>query len=129
MFKKIAGIEDKLVSLVTISLFIAVLAGAWDVWWHGFLGRESFFSPPHLLLYLSVIVAILSGLYGWYLYKDRAWKWLGLVLLLVPFSAPFDELWHRIFGVEETTSVLVLGVLHMSFSSSLLRQLLSFFSL
>lgn len=108
MLKAYLHREDTTASIVAVSLFIAVFAGAWDVWWHGFLGRESFWSPPHLLLYLSVIIAIVTGLFAWRIHKKGLWKWLGLVLLLVPLSAPFDELWHRVFGVEETASVLVL---------------------
>lgn len=96
-----------LIRLITAALFSAVLAGIWDVWWHGALGRESFWSPPHLLLYSSVIVAIGGGCYGWRTFGERSWKWLALVLLLVPASAPFDELWHRIFGVEPVNSPLI----------------------
>ena len=96
-----------LIRLITVSLFSAVLAGTWDVWWHGALGRENFWSPPHLLLYTSVIVAIGMGFYGWWKTRERSWKWLALVLFLVPASAPFDELWHRIFGVEQINSPLI----------------------
>lgn len=96
-----------LLRLITVSLFSAVLAGTWDVWWHGALGRESFWSPPHLLLYLSVIVAIGTGFYGWWKTREKSMKWLAILLFLVPASAPFDELWHRIFGVEQINSPLI----------------------
>ena len=96
-----------LIRLITISLFSAVLAGTWDVWWHGALGRESFWSPPHLLLYTSVIVAIVTGFYGWWRTREKSMKWLAIVLFLVPASAPFDELWHRMFGVEQINSPLI----------------------
>ncbi|MSR86625.1 hypothetical protein EXS70_00410 [Candidatus Peribacteria bacterium] len=96
------------VRLITAALFSAVLAGTWDVWWHGALGRESFWSPPHLLLYTSVIVAIVTGFYGWWKTKERSWKWLAIALILIPASAPFDEIWHRIFGVEPVNSPLII---------------------
>ncbi|HLD70987.1 MAG TPA: hypothetical protein VI873_00030 [Candidatus Peribacteraceae bacterium] len=96
-----------LIRLITVSLFTAVLAGTWDVWWHGAIGRETFWSPPHLLLYASVIVAIETGFYGWWKTREQSWKWLAIVLFLVPASAPFDELWHRIFGVEQINSSLI----------------------
>ena len=98
---------SKLPRVITTSLFTAVLAGTWDVWWHGALGRETFWSPPHLLLYTSVIVAIGTGFYGWWVTKEKSWKWLAIVLFLVPASAPFDELWHRIFGTEPVNSPLI----------------------
>ena len=100
--------RSTLIRLITISLFSAVLAGTWDVWWHGALGRETFWSPPHLLLYASVIVAIATGFYGWWKTKEQSMKWLAVVLFLVPASAPFDELWHRMFGVETLNSPLII---------------------
>ena len=99
--------RSALIRLITIALFTAVLAGTWDVWWHGALGRETFWSPPHLLLYASVIVTIGTGFYGWWKTRERSWKWLAIVLFLIPASAPFDELWHRIFGVEPVNSPLI----------------------
>ncbi len=102
-----ATFRSTLIRLITISLFSAVLAGTWDVWWHAALGRESFWSPPHLLLYASVLVAIGTGFYGWWKTRERSMKCLAIVLFLVPASAPFDELWHRIFGVEQINSPLI----------------------
>ena len=100
--------RSTLIRLITISLFSAVLAGTWDVWWHGAMGRESFWSPPHLLLYASVIVAIGAGFSGWWKTRERLWMWLAIVLFFIPASAPFDELWHRIFGVEPVNSPLII---------------------
>jgi len=90
---------------VVIFLFIAVMAGTWDVWWHGSIGRDTLFEPPHLLLYSSVVLAILSGVYGYIKTKDKHWKWLAILLVLVPISAPFDELWHRTFGIEDISTI------------------------
>lgn len=94
--------------VITLSLFFAVLAGTWDIWWHAEIGRETFWSPPHILLYTSVIVAIAGGCYGWWQTRQKRWKWIAFVLLLIPASAPFDELWHRIFGVEQVNSPLII---------------------
>jgi hypothetical protein len=94
-----------LTRVVTSALFIAVLAGVWDTWWHGAIGRDTFFEPPHILLYLAVIVAIILGIYGYYKIRDKTWKWLAILLVLVPVSAPLDEVWHRIFGVEDISTI------------------------
>ncbi|MSU75592.1 MAG: hypothetical protein EXS55_03705 [Candidatus Magasanikbacteria bacterium] len=96
-----------LARLITSFLFTAVIAGTWDAWWHGAVGRESLFEPPHLLLYASAISAVLMGVYGWYTTIEKVWKRVALFLLLIPASAPFDELWHRIFGVEDLSSPLI----------------------
>ena len=60
-----------------------------------------------MLLYFSTTVAVLLGVYGLVATRARVWKNLALVLLLIPLSAPFDELWHRFFGVEDLSSPLI----------------------
>lgn len=92
---------------ITASLFAAVMAGTWDAWWHGALGRESFWSPPHMFLYGAILVAISVGWYGWYRTRDIVWKRLALLLLMIPISAPIDDAWHRFFGVENIASPLI----------------------
>lgn len=96
-----------LARLITVALFVAVLAGTWDAWWHGAIGRDSFWEPPHLLLYGAVVAAVAMGIYGYIQSKEKKWRTLALILMLVPISGPFDELWHRLFGVEDLSSPLI----------------------
>lgn len=86
------------------SLFAAVAAGMWDAWWHAALGRESFWSPPHLALYAAIIAAISAGWYAWYVLREPLWRRTALILTLIPLSAPVDDFWHRFFGVENIAS-------------------------
>ncbi len=99
--------QNLLARFISAVLFTAVLAGAWDAWWHGAIGRDTFWGPPHLLLYSAVIVAIVAGIYGWYKTREKIWRRLAILLALVPISAPFDDLWHRLFGVEDISSPLI----------------------
>lgn len=99
--------SSALARLATVFLFTAVAAGTWDAWWHGAIGRESFWEPPHILLYSTIIGAIVSGVYGWRIFQEAVWKRLALTLLLILVAAPFDDIWHRIFGVESLTSPLI----------------------
>lgn len=94
--------------IIACALFTAVAAGTWDAWWHVALGRESFWSPPHLLLYSSTIVAICLGIFMWQKTRKSLWRNLAIALGLVPLSAPFDELWHRVFGEEAVNSLLIM---------------------
>lgn len=94
--------------LIAALLFVAVLAGTWDVWWHTAVGRDTFWEPPHLFLYSSVIIVIALGFFGWWKTREPVWKRLALVLILIPLSAPFDDMWHRFFGVENIGSPLVI---------------------
>ncbi len=89
-------------------MYVVVAAGAWDVWWHGAVGRDSFWEPPHVLLQAGVLAALASAVWGSIRFRDHRWKLVALATLAVPFSAPFDELWHRAFGVENLTSPLVI---------------------
>ncbi len=117
--------EHLLARLVTGALFVSVMAGAWDAWWHGVIGRESFWSPPHILLYASTMTAVLGAVIGWWQHRSSLWKRLAIVLLLVPASAPFDELWHRAFGVESIGSpIIVWSPPHLVLIGALLGGLL-----
>ena len=100
--------DNLLTRFVTVALYTAVMAGMWDFWWHVMVGRDSFWEPPHILLYTMVLAAITCGVYGWYRTRERRWRRLAILLALVPLSAPFDEIWHRLFGVENFSSPLVL---------------------
>jgi len=93
---------------IVVSIFIAVMAANWDIWWHGAIGRDSFWEPPHLFLYAAVSCAILGGLFAWYRTRVKAWRRVVCALALIPLSAPFDDLWHRIFGVEDLSSIWVI---------------------
>jgi hypothetical protein len=94
----------------------------WDIRWHLLIGRDSFWIPPHLLIYSAVTVVLalclvtlaretllalqgqpapgtvrrfgLVGTPGTHL---ACW---GLAVMLL--AAPIDDLWHRLFGLDVT---------------------------
>lgn len=100
--------SEHLSRCVAFGLAAAVLAGAWDVWWHVGIGRDSFWEPPHMLLYGGVWCAILAGVLGWRKFRDPLWRRLGTTLAIVPVLAPFDELWHAWFGVENLMTPFII---------------------
>ncbi len=94
----------------------------WDIWRHVVVGRESFFTPPHLVLYAGFAYVALAGIVG-SVSGAVAPQWAGprvrILGLLVPveflligtgalFQAvafPWDEAWHRLVAeglVSET---------------------------
>ncbi len=96
-----------------------VLGLVWDISWHRSIGRDSFWSPPHVLEQLAAIVAGLSC--GWVVLRttfanDAAararsvtlWGFRGPLggwvciwgALMMISSAPFDNWWHNAYGLD-----------------------------
>jgi hypothetical protein len=98
----------------------SVVVGAiWDISWHRTIGRDTFWTPAHLAIYLGGVVAGLTC--GWLALRttfggsseDRAaavrfWgfraplgAWVciwGTLAMLT--SAPFDDWWHNAYGLD-----------------------------
>jgi hypothetical protein len=91
----------------------------WDISWHESIGRDTFWTPAHLLIQFG---AVLAGVYSAYLIfsttfsKDPAARqasvnvlgfrgplgaficaWGGAAMLI---SAPFDNWWHTAYGLD-----------------------------
>lgn len=92
----------------------------WDIAWHRSIGRDTFWSPPHVL---EQVAAAVAGLFcGWrVLYtsffgtpEDRAGsvRWWGVFhgplggwvciwgTIAMITSAPFDDWWHAAYGLD-----------------------------
>jgi hypothetical protein len=111
-----------------------VLGLIWDICWHRTIGRDTFWSPPHLAIYLGGIVAGLSSaavilrttLRGSALDRAGGVRVWGLTGPLGAFlcgwgagamlvSAPFDDWWHNAYGLDVKIispphAVLALGI-------------------
>lgn len=107
-------------------LFQGVVGLAWDIRWHSTFGRDTFWSPPHLLIYSGVALAgaVCIGvvlLDTWRYYRrapgvgdDTTWPVLGVFraplgfvvagcgLAVLLFAAPFDNWWHELYGLDVT---------------------------
>lgn len=125
-------ITPKIILIVLIvSLFGSVLeiwGGSWDITSHAVGEPESFFTPPHVVLYsgvgISLVAAIISlGIIG----KDQKIRResfsLGLKLILIGsmiqiVAGPSDYLWHELFGTDGLLSpthlTLITGILVQS---------------
>jgi hypothetical protein len=97
----------------------SVVGGAWDISWHESIGRDSFWTTPHILIQLC---GIISGICCGYLilattfqkdsplraYSISMWgfrgpmgaflcAWGGVAMIA---SAPFDNWWHTAYGLD-----------------------------
>jgi hypothetical protein len=102
-----------------LSVLSSVVGGAWDISWHESIGRDSFWTTPHILIQLC---GILSGISCGYLilattfqkdsplraYSVSMWgfrgpigaflcAWGGVTMIA---SAPFDNWWHSAYGLD-----------------------------
>src|ERR1051325_4771611 len=99
---------------------VAGIGVGWDIRWHVVIGRDSFWIAPHVMTYAGVAVAALLS-FGVLAYDT--WRtpgpgiplvrlagltstrgfhlaWWGIALTIL--AAPFDDLWHRLFGIDVT---------------------------
>ena len=84
------------------------LGAYWDVAWHVDAGRETFWSPPHLVLYGGLLAIVVSVVTAALTAEGGVRKALGhpglrftIAAGVITFaSAPFDEVWHGLFGLD-----------------------------
>jgi hypothetical protein len=99
---------------------VAIVVGLiWDISWHRTIGRDTFWSPPHVLEQIAAVVAGSSC--GWLVLQmtfrgspaDQAagvrfWGFRGPLgawvciwgTLMMMASAPFDNWWHNAYGLD-----------------------------
>jgi hypothetical protein len=99
----------------TFANVFALIGGSWDGAFHARYIVDTFFSPPHILIYSGLTATMISGLAVLSLLVIKGRKsGDGLIdnpLLLITILAnlgflatgPFDELWHSLFGRDKLT--------------------------
>ena len=97
-----------------------VLGLIWDISWHRTIGRDTFWSPPHVIEQIGAIVAGLSCGYlalhttfagspadransvrFWKFFQAPLGAWVciwGTIMMIT--SAPFDNWWHNAYGLD-----------------------------
>jgi hypothetical protein len=117
--------------LVAIGVAVQVGAANWDIIWHGVVNVESFFTPPHTVLYSGVGLSLISTAAGIifsirqktslkkpfsiYYKIPNPLKLIALGCLVEVFSGQFDNWWHANFGFDGLLSpphlMLISGML------------------
>ena len=117
--------------LVAIGLALQVGAANWDIIWHGVVNVESFFTPPHTVLYSGVGLSLIATVVGivvsiiqktsltnpFSVYRSipNPLKIIVLGCLVEVFSGQFDNWWHANFGFDGLLSpphlMLISGML------------------
>ncbi|MGY5144229.1 MAG: hypothetical protein ACW9XH_07075 [Candidatus Nitrosopumilus sp. bin_32a] len=119
-----------LIALI-VSLFGSVLeiwGGSWDITSHAIGAPESFFTPPHAVLYSGVGISLIAAIVSlWIFGRDKEIRSdsfsLGLKLIIFGsviqiVAGPSDYLWHELFGTDGLLSpthlTLITGILIQS---------------
>lgn len=118
-------------AVLIISLFGSVLeiwGGSWDITSHAIGDPESFFTPPHGVLYSGVGISLIAAITAlWIIGKDKEIRHesfsSGLKLIIIGsmiqiVAGPSDYLWHELFGTDGLLSpthlTLITGILIQS---------------
>ena len=104
---------------VLVAAALIAIGLIWDIAWHRSVGRDTFWTPPHLVEYAAAIIVGTSC--GWLILRSTfrgtpdeqnhmvrfwgfrgplgAWAavWGSLAMLV---SAPFDDWWHNAYGLD-----------------------------
>jgi hypothetical protein len=148
-----ARAEPRAISLSTIPWYLwvsvlgvtsAMIGVHWDISWHRSIGRDTFWTPPHIAIYLCGVIAGISSAYlilattfgrlpAVRASSVRMWgfhgplgafvtAWGGIAMLV---SAPFDDWWHNAYGLDVKIlspphTVLAAGVLAIEIGALML---------
>jgi len=130
--------------LMTAAMTSIAVGITWDISWHESIGRDTFWTPAHMAIYLGGVLAGCVG--GWLAIKHTffpgsvgrdasvgvfgaraplgAWVAIwGAVAMIT--SAPFDDWWHNAYGLDVRIispphAVLGLGMFGISVGALLL---------
>lgn len=112
--ERISALTSVLVASAAI-----VIGLIWDISWHRSIGRDTFWSPPHVLEQLGALLAATTC--GWLVLRMtfggepvraapgvRVWGFRGPLgawvciwgAVMMATSAPFDDWWHNAYGLD-----------------------------
>ncbi|MBE3558307.1 MAG: hypothetical protein IMW89_03675 [Ktedonobacteraceae bacterium] len=109
-----------------LGVFLLLFGAAWDAQWHAEVGRDRFFTPPHVTMYLGAtavgllcLVMVIVETIRYHRHDpavndETTIKVLGLFhaplgfvvtgfgMLMILLSAPLDNYWHLLYGIDVT---------------------------
>lgn len=120
-----APARERALAVAAVGALLTPFGAFWDVAYHAASGRDSLFSAPHGLIYGGILCILAAAVLmlrarpegqrrAEFLRENRAVAAAILGVLLVVASAPLDELWHTLFGLDVSIwspphSVLIAG--------------------
>jgi hypothetical protein len=118
--------------LISLGILVSTSGGSWDITNHLLNKPETFFAPPHAVLYTGVALAILGSVIifcGWrssgihYPELLIPFKLVIAGILMLIVAGPIDFGWHSAFGLDGLLSpphfVLLMGMIMSSVGAML----------
>jgi hypothetical protein len=119
------SISMTILIIATIGAFIQIVGASWDITFHLMNQPETFFTPPHIMLYSGVGLLIISATVSvMILLRNKeilsksfssALKLLIIGSIISAVAGPSDFIWHSIFGIDGLLSpthlTLITGML------------------
>ena len=117
--RSLRGTLERLTTLIIVGGAFITFGILWDISWHATIGRDTFWTPAHMMIYLG---GTLSGcLAGWMalsatFLNPEGWRGVSVRLLgaraplgawvtiwgalAMLTSAPLDDWWHNAYGLD-----------------------------
>jgi hypothetical protein len=95
--------------LTSFGILLVTVGGSWDITNHLLSKPETFFSPPHALMYTGVAISLIGVIFsfiGWRNLENLkdfyslAFKIKLIGIGLLTGAGPFDFIWHSNFGLD-----------------------------
>src|SRR5207247_1312754 len=118
-------------------IIISLIGGTWDFAWHMSIGRDTFWTPPHILVQsggllvglacvFTILATTVAGGFG---ARAASVQILGLRApggafiavwgsLAMMASAPFDNWWHNAYGLDVQLLTPPHGLLSLGYFST-----------
>src|SRR6266700_1985527 len=112
--------------IMLLGVFELIFGMAWDGQWHAAVGRDQFFTPPHILMYSAAAIEgllCLAMVLGETIRHNRhapvvndqttstvlrifhaplGFIVTGFGMFMILLSAPLDNYWHILYGIDVT---------------------------
>ena len=95
--------------LTSFGILLVTVGGSWDITNHLLSKPDSFFSPPHGLMYLGVTISLVGTILSFFSWRAlqnfKNYYFLSLKNSLIGIgllssAGPFDYFWHSSFGLD-----------------------------
>src|ERR1041385_9247134 len=105
--------------LILLAATSAIVGVIWDISWHRSIGRDTFWTPAHLAIYLGGVLAGLAcgslvlkttfagtprdrgASVGFWGFRGPLGAWVSIWgAFAMITSAPFDNWWHNAYGLD-----------------------------